>query len=607
MAALRTLLAMAITLLIALSPAARSLEATLGIDVLHTLRGVHEPPPGALVVTVDRDSVRWLQRNSGRLSQASPFLHDCLTDGATERLAQAYAIELLPREVYGCLVRRVTEHQAGLIVFNINFGLSLPSDDTFAKALKTANNTLLLERIDQRSGAPGGPGFTIREGPAGVLGEAALGTHHFLVEALPDRPTLRYITRLEGFPELASKPVAAYRQMTGKEPDLPERKALWFYGPPRTLPNISLRALFDTDVEALALGGMEETVVFVGVAASAEASNLDRFIVPDFGAGEERMSGVELGATAYLNLLHGHRMAHTGLGGTTAVLVFAAMLYAVGLLLLRGWRVLLWIPMIAAMWTVGAVALLHHGVALPWALPALVFPLIALVIELVTRLQIARRIARAALPRYFSGALLEGRSAEPESEPATAMFVDIAGSVTLAEQVGNEGYSAILKRYYDTVNGSIEGRGGAIFDYQGDGVLALFSSTGAGASHARAACEAAQSIRDGIAPELSLRVGIATGPTLIGALTFGQRLRVSAMGDTVHVAARLQELAKEVVEASKEARVAILVDETTAHAAGRGAELVFFRETTLRGRSTATRAHLLTGVRDEMPSAQAFS
>ncbi|MEL6336933.1 MAG: hypothetical protein AAFQ88_09865, partial [Pseudomonadota bacterium] len=128
MAALRTLLAMAITLLIALSPAARSLEATLGIDVLHTLRGVHEPPPGALVVTVDRDSVRWLQRNSGRLSQASPFLHDCLTDGATERLAQAYAIELLPREVYGCLVRRVTEHQAGLIVFNINFGLSLPSD-----------------------------------------------------------------------------------------------------------------------------------------------------------------------------------------------------------------------------------------------------------------------------------------------------------------------------------------------------------------------------------------------------------------------------------------------------------------------------------------------
>jgi len=106
------------------------------------------------------------------------------------------------------------------------------------------------------------------------------------------------------------------------------------------------------------------------------------------------------------------------------------------------------------------------------------------------------------------------------------------------------------------VGGAITGAGGITNQFTGDGVMALFGVDAGAAAGSRQALEAARAMVDGmtrlnaeLAGELKapLRIGIGihAGPGVVGWMGWGESFYLTAVGDTVHVAARLEQATKD--------------------------------------------------------------
>ena len=139
-----------------------------------------------------------------------------------------------------------------------------------------------------------------------------------------------------------------------------------------------------------------------------------------------------------------------------------------------------------------------------------------------------------------------------ERKVVTALFADLVGSTALGEQLDAEEAKVVLGEAIARMVRAVEDFGGTIKDLAGDGVLALF---GAPTAHEddperaiRAGLRTVEEIR-AYANEVArgwgiegfdVRVGITTGPVVVGLIGGGSRVEYAAVGDTVNTAARLQ-------------------------------------------------------------------
>src|SRR5512135_429263 len=123
-----------------------------------------------------------------------------------------------------------------------------------------------------------------------------------------------------------------------------------------------------------------------------------------------------------------------------------------------------------------------------------------------------------------------------ERKVISALFADLVGSTTLAEQLDPEDGKAIVDEAIARIIHGVESLGGTVKDIAGDGVLALFGAPVAHEDDAeravRAALEVGREI-DGYAAEVrqgwglegfGVRLGIATGPVVLGAVGAGGKV-----------------------------------------------------------------------------------
>jgi class 3 adenylate cyclase/tetratricopeptide (TPR) repeat protein len=138
----------------------------------------------------------------------------------------------------------------------------------------------------------------------------------------------------------------------------------------------------------------------------------------------------------------------------------------------------------------------------------------------------------------------------------TALFADVVGSTSLAEQMDPEDFRALMEDLVTRMVAAVDGLGGTIEHLAGDGVLALFGAPVAHEDDAERAVLAGLRIvadigddadraaaRYSIEPP-AVRVGIETGLAVVGPVDAGGQARLAATGDSLNTAARLQAAAR---------------------------------------------------------------
>lgn len=146
-------------------------------------------------------------------------------------------------------------------------------------------------------------------------------------------------------------------------------------------------------------------------------------------------------------------------------------------------------------------------------------------------------------------------SVEQEREIAV-LFADLRGFTRIAENKLPYDVVFLLNRYFAAVGGAIEHAGGIANQFTGDGVMALFGvhteldegcrqALMAAGDIVRGLAALSQSLTEELQAPLQVGIGIHAGPAVVGQMGRGVALYLTAVGDTVHVASRLQELTKE--------------------------------------------------------------
>ena len=139
----------------------------------------------------------------------------------------------------------------------------------------------------------------------------------------------------------------------------------------------------------------------------------------------------------------------------------------------------------------------------------------------------------------------EQKAPAGERRQLTVMFCDLVGSTALSEQLDPEDLHAIVRTYQDACRQVIERYEGYIAQYLGDGILVYFGYPAAHEDDAMRGVRAGLGILEQL-PQLKLshpiqaRIGLHTGPVVIGAVGGSEHTEQLALGETPNVAARVQ-------------------------------------------------------------------
>ena len=159
-------------------------------------------------------------------------------------------------------------------------------------------------------------------------------------------------------------------------------------------------------------------------------------------------------------------------------------------------------------------------------------------------------------PRHIAEKILTSkRTLEGERKQVTVLFCDIVESTRLAERLDPEVMHGLMDRALRLMAEAVHRYEGTVNQFLGDGLMALFGAPLALEDHAVRAVRAALAIQETLngyaaqlggehGVELRLRMGLNTGPVVVGRIGDDLRMDYTAIGDTTHVAARLEEMAE---------------------------------------------------------------
>ncbi|MBT5192846.1 MAG: AAA family ATPase, partial [Rhodospirillaceae bacterium] len=181
----------------------------------------------------------------------------------------------------------------------------------------------------------------------------------------------------------------------------------------------------------------------------------------------------------------------------------------------------------------------------------------------------------------------------------TVLFADMAGYTALSETLGEEQTYLLMQRVQRELNEAVHSHSGTVQEMAGDGIMALFGAPIAVENAPLRACQAAVELQSrmtaladeferghGVAPRF--RVGIHSGALVVGEVGDDRQSSMTALGDTVNVASRIESAAEAgtiFMSAATQALVEGFVDST------------FIGERTLKGKTEAQQLWCLDAIR----------
>ncbi len=152
------------------------------------------------------------------------------------------------------------------------------------------------------------------------------------------------------------------------------------------------------------------------------------------------------------------------------------------------------------------------------------------------------------LPQHLVRRVLDTRALlEGERKQITVLFADIKGSTNLIEDLDPEEAELRLRPALDAMINAVRRYEGTINRVQGDGIMALFGAPIAHEDNAVRAAYAALDIQKDVhaacSPDIAVRVGLHAGDVLVRAIHNDLSIDYDAIGPTVHLAARMEQIA----------------------------------------------------------------
>ncbi len=161
------------------------------------------------------------------------------------------------------------------------------------------------------------------------------------------------------------------------------------------------------------------------------------------------------------------------------------------------------------------------------------------------------------LPKDLTQKILAQRDRiEGERKQVTVMFCDMEGYTSLTEKLGSEEMYSVMDQVYEILIHKVHDYEGTVNELTGDGIMALFGAPIALEDAPQRAIRSALAIHREInkfsdqlksekrMPSIKMRIGIHTGPVVVGALGNDLRVEFKAVGDTVNLASRMEGLAE---------------------------------------------------------------
>jgi len=292
--------------------------------------------------------------------------------------------------------------------------------------------------------------------------------------------------------------------------------------------------------------------------------------------------GMEILATALDNLVHGDHVRPASAAVSVGWILALSLLAGLGTTLLKKiWHLGVLLLLVLALPVSAAWLTFRAGAWLDFAAP-----LFAVLAGFITASLLnygvegrQRRFIKSAFRFYLSPDVIDRVLENPgllklggERREITAFFSDVAGFTSISEGLSPEALVGLLNAYLSEMTDIILGLGGTLDKYEGDAIIAFWNSPLDQPDHALRACRAAIRCQKRLAGlreefqrrsghDVRMRIGLSSGPAVVGNMGSERRFDYTAMGDTMNLASRLE-------GACKAYKIFTLVSEETASRAG---------------------------------------
>jgi adenylate cyclase len=513
--------------------AALTLEPKV-VDFWFNLRGQLPPPKDVFIVALDEKTFTFLEQ--------SP-------------------LQALPRKVLGQVLSRL--HDLGVRKTLLDFIFRHPHDkedtDPLLKAMKKMPTAVGIDFLVKTRRNENGDIVQISELLSPDPSVAEMATDIALV-SLPIDPggtSRRFAVGrskiLGAYPTLAE---AAVESPTSRPSEL---DMINFYGPSGSIRTLSIADILADDYMRLA-SKLNGSAVFIGLVLpiGTAGQRKDSFYTP---FSRSPTFGVEIHATRALNLIYKNwikRYLHVEIVGlnlaafTLGSLIFALQPIAAAILLITA--ILIWSG-------ISYFAFLN-GLFIPGLLLGMLligtYSVSTLHYYFVIRRK--QKKIKEAFSRYLAPEMVKSISEEKTKAElgakiitGTALFTDIAGSVSIVEAMKPADVAEMLNDYFTLLMDLVLNNKGTLVKFTGDGLFAIWGAPVPDDEHAKNALQCAREIGTAIDewnaqsshPSLPTRTGAHSGPMLVG--NFGSRssrMDYTAIGDTVNTASRIESLNK---------------------------------------------------------------
>ena len=367
----------------------------------------------------------------------------------------------------------------------------------------------------------------------------------------------------------------------------PDNRYLNFYGTPGSIPNIPYNAVIKGGSPTVSPDQLDFTgkVVFVGLSDLYDPGQPDRFYTVFTNDDGVDLSGVEIAATAFANLLSDRSLKQVGALATALILFLVGFILGAGTYLLSAMIAVPLALLFSGLYIAGVqYAFNAADLWLPLAIPMLVQLPIALFVGLLAQYlgeARSRRQLKTVFGQYVPPEIVDEMSRNPdqnfsvegESRELSVLFCDIRSFTTISESLAADELKKLLNRFFTPMTRIIFEKRGTIDKYVGDMIMAFWGAPMDDPRHPQHAVEAALAMLDRLTglqdefrergwPHVDIGIGINTGMMNVGDMGSEYRRAYTVIGDAVNLGSRLEGL-------TKYYGVRLIVSETTAEALDR--------------------------------------